>query len=300
MQENDAMALHDILVVLDGTSRDEATLGVAAWLARRHDAHLTGFCPLELLYPASLGLAISGYGELPLLEETIGQLTAEAEKSAALIETTFRERLRRDDLRGDWQVAHGYATQAVSRRSRTADLLVISQTDARHPLPVNANGLIEDVLIGSGRPMLLVPYAGRFETVGANVLIGWSGTREAARAVHDALPLMTRESVVTILTVEQSNERLGPHGYSWGGACRAPGPARRERQQRANGCRWHQRRRRDPELCRRRGRRSAGDGRLRPFPRTADDSGRGQPGTVEAYDIAGADVALRRRVGVSG
>jgi nucleotide-binding universal stress UspA family protein len=210
MQENDAMALHDILVVLDGTSRDEATLGVAAWLARRHDAHLTGFCPLELLYPASLGLAISGYGELPLLEETIGQLTAEAEKSAALIETTFRERLRRDDLRGDWQVAHGYATQAVSRRSRTADLLVISQTDARHPLPVNANGLIEDVLIGSGRPMLLVPYAGRFETVGANVLIGWSGTREAARAVHDALPLMTRESVVTILTVEQSNDASGP------------------------------------------------------------------------------------------
>ena len=43
------MKLRDILVVLDGSARSEVVLGVALGLARQHDAHLTGFCPLAVL-----------------------------------------------------------------------------------------------------------------------------------------------------------------------------------------------------------------------------------------------------------
>jgi nucleotide-binding universal stress UspA family protein len=46
--------------------------------------------------------------------------------------------------------------------------------------------------------VLLVPYAGRFESVGERVLVAWNGSREAARAVHDALPFLSRAAHVTI------------------------------------------------------------------------------------------------------
>jgi nucleotide-binding universal stress UspA family protein len=58
------------------------------------------------------------------------------------------------------------------------------------------------VTLASGRPILVVPYAGRFETVGRCVLIAWNVSREAARAVADAMPLLAAADVVTVLAVD--------------------------------------------------------------------------------------------------
>jgi len=80
--------------------------------------------------------------------------------------------------------------------------MVIGQADPDNPPPAVARSLVEDVLMTAGRPLLVVPYAGRFETVGTNALVGWTRTREAARAVHDALPLLAPAATVTVLTVE--------------------------------------------------------------------------------------------------
>jgi nucleotide-binding universal stress UspA family protein len=60
----------------------------------------------------------------------------------------------------------------------------------------------------AGRPLLLIPYAGEFATVGRNVLVGWTRTRESTRAVHDALPVIALSAMVTVLTVE--NRRGAP------------------------------------------------------------------------------------------
>ena len=49
--------------------------------------------------------------------------------------------------------------------------------------------------------MLVVPYAGQFAALGRRVLVAWDGTREAARAVHDAMPLLGRAEPVTVMTV---------------------------------------------------------------------------------------------------
>jgi nucleotide-binding universal stress UspA family protein len=100
-------------------------------------------------------------------------------------------------------VATGVAVDDVARRARAADLLVLGQTDPDHPLPPMARHLVEDALMNSGRPLLIVPFAGRFETIGTNVVVGWNGTREAARAVHDGLLLIETTATVTVLTVER-------------------------------------------------------------------------------------------------
>ena len=198
------MKLRDLLVVLHGSGRSNVVLGLALSLARRHDAHLTGLCPLELLYPTTLGLTLSGYPDALALQEAATQLEAQAQARAQGIEADFREQLRRNNVRGDWQVATGLAVDDVACRARTADLLVLAQTDPDHPLPPIARHLVEDALMNSGRPLLIVPFAGDFDTIGTNVLIGWNGTREAARAAHDALMVIEPTASVTVLTVERA------------------------------------------------------------------------------------------------
>jgi nucleotide-binding universal stress UspA family protein len=67
------------------------------------------------------------------------------------------------------------------------------------------------VALASGRPVLIVPYAGHFDNVGWRVLIVWNAAREAARAVSDSMPLLTSAELVTVLTIDPHE---GPHGHS--------------------------------------------------------------------------------------
>jgi nucleotide-binding universal stress UspA family protein len=203
LKMEDDMALRDLVVLLDGSSRDEIKLAVAVELARRNDAHLTGLCPLELLLPADMSFALGGYPDLWALPEFAKQVDTQARAKAALIETGFRELLRREGINGDWVLEPGFLIPSITRRAHATDLIVIGQADPENPLPGSARTLIEDVLMTAGRPLLLIPYAGRFDKVGMNALVGWTPTRECARAVHDALPILAPGAKLVVLTVER-------------------------------------------------------------------------------------------------
>jgi nucleotide-binding universal stress UspA family protein len=203
-QQEDTMGLRDLVVLLDGSTRNEANLAIAVGLARQHDAHLTGLCPLELLLPADMSFALGGYPDLWALPEFAKQIESQARTKAAVTEAKFRDLLRREGLMGDWVFETGSLIQAVTRRSHAADLMVIGQVDPDNPPPQVARTLIEDLLMTAGRPLLIIPYAGHFGSIGSNTLVGWTATREAARAVHDALPLLAQAAKVTVLSVESS------------------------------------------------------------------------------------------------
>jgi nucleotide-binding universal stress UspA family protein len=98
--------------------------------------------------------------------------------------------------------------------ARYADLAIVGQLDPDNEAPGSPLSPA-DVLLDSGRPALVVPYVGRFADVGQRVLIGWNASREAARAVNDALPLLARAAQVTVLAV---NPRVGTmhHGATPG------------------------------------------------------------------------------------
>jgi nucleotide-binding universal stress UspA family protein len=80
----------------------------------------------------------------------------------------------------------------------------LGQVDPDNPLPEVGRTMVEDLLMTAGRPVLIIPYAGQFGSIGSNTLIGWTATREAARAVHDALPLLAPSAKVTVLSVQSS------------------------------------------------------------------------------------------------
>ena len=202
------MPLKDILVHLDATPRCATRLQLAVALARQHDAHLIGLHVMEPLVPAMV-LADGGGGGL-LLGDLIDQLQAQALGAAAPIEAGFRETLRREAILGEWRLVEGALPNVLALHARYADLAVVGQRDPGEPAP-NAGLAIEQVLFAAGRPVLVVPHAGNFESLGRRVLVGWNASREAARAVADALPILAAAENVTVLAVNP-DAGLDPQG----------------------------------------------------------------------------------------
>lgn len=200
------MQLRDILVHLDATGPWRTRLGLAADLARRHEAHLTGLFVVDIPLPI-IGAGDAGSGAA--LAELMDRMREDALAAAATVEAEFRDRLRRDGLAGEWRLAEGAAPALVTLNARYADLAVLGQEDPDGDQP-GAEAIVEAVLFSSGRPVLVIPYAGRFETLGQRVLIGWNASRESARAVHDALPLIAAAETATVLAV---NPRQGLSGH---------------------------------------------------------------------------------------
>jgi nucleotide-binding universal stress UspA family protein len=205
-------ALRDITVVLDDAAPSETRLSLALALAQQHNAYLTGLSALDLLMPARPVVHPRGYPEADtpsgsqLLNLGVpppvdySDADTQAAEKAERLETTFRERLRLSGVQGDWR-AGGKVSETVVRQVRYADLIILSQADPNHPPPAPGRHLVEDILLTSGRPTLVIPYVGSFETIGTRVLVAWNNSREAARAVHDALPLLAKAASVTIIAV---------------------------------------------------------------------------------------------------
>jgi len=93
-------------------------------------------------------------------------------ETAEQIEAAFREHLHLSGLRGEWRMASAPLSETVVRQARQADLTILGQLDPDRAPPPAGRQLIEDVLMTAGRPILLIPYAGRAETCGTNILVG--------------------------------------------------------------------------------------------------------------------------------
>ncbi len=202
------MSLKDILVHLDVLPRSVTRLAVAADLAARFGAHLTGLAVLDMP-PADVFYGFpSAFMDVQRAEEVIERLRDARIADAATVETAFREALRVNGLNGEWRLIEGAVDEVVSQHTRYADLVVIAQPD-----PEDRNGrsppLSARTLMTSGRPMLIVPYAGEFQALGTNILIGWDGSGEAARALNDSIPLLQQAKKVTVLAI---NPRPGIGG----------------------------------------------------------------------------------------
>jgi nucleotide-binding universal stress UspA family protein len=195
------MIIKDILVHLDTTPRSDLRLGAAAELASRHEAHLTALHVAELPSPAMFYGDPSGFVDARLVDEMMGKMRETANKDARPVEARFRERLRRDGIEGEWRMVEGWAVEIVALHARYADLTIVGQPDPKDTSFTTARQVPIATLLSSGRPILVLPYAGEFATIGQTVLIGWKSSREAARAVNDALPLLRNAQKVTVLTI---------------------------------------------------------------------------------------------------
>ena len=204
------MAYKDILVHLDNGPRSATRLEIAAGLARRFGAQLTAVYVIdipsaEFFYGAAMPLAAGG------AERVVDQIRAEALATAEPVETAFRETLRRDGLDGGWRLVDGNLPATVALHARYADLTVLGQANPyEHRDGLGLDAVAVATVMSSGRPVLAVPFAGDFPTLGQRVLVAWNASREAARAVNDAVPLLREAASVTVLAV---NPKRGINGH---------------------------------------------------------------------------------------
>lgn len=200
------MGFKDILLHIDNHRGHETRLHLALSIARQNKAHLVGLYGFELpqVPPPLRNLAGGAYVTSDLLRTTYVRERDTAFIDAAHIEASFHAEIKRAGLTGDWRICPEKANDAVTlvtERARYADLVILGQADPDHPLFDTLARLPETVMMNCGRPVLIVPCAGRIETVGKNVLVAWSETREAARAVGDAMPLLRSAEAVTVVSV---------------------------------------------------------------------------------------------------
>ena len=182
----------DVLVIIDSEASIARRLAPVAALARRGEIRVTGMYVTGL--PVSQAFAdLDGWAQLADAYMTAQR--AEALKA----ERGFRQELARLKLTGDWHCRETDMTEGVIALARLHDLVVMGQPDP-DALP---NALRPgEVVLAAGRPALIVPYVGDFAEFGRRVLVAWNGTREAARALHDALFLIDAAEAVTVLEID--------------------------------------------------------------------------------------------------
>jgi len=199
------MSYKTILVHVDQSRHTASRIRIAAEIAVKENAHLIGAAMTGIsryLYEAGgedlSRTVLSSHIDVrkQRAAEALEQFEQVAAKSGV---PSYERRLLNDDDHG------GLCLQA-----RYCDLVVLGQTDRDDAAARALLDLPEYVVLNSERPVLIIPHAGRFESTGDKVLIAWDGSREATRAVTNAIPMLRRASNVVLALF---NPEIGVDAY---------------------------------------------------------------------------------------
>lgn len=199
------MSYKTILVHLNDSRRAESVLEPAAQLATRYNSHLIGLHVYSSV-PAS---------PIPMASAALGSIVAAGRRNSEAIAETFKRMTTNKEFVAEWQlhkVPHVDLAPLVLERGHAADLIVVGQTDPDWDLSPLMD-FPERLALESGRPVLVIPYAGRFSRIGRRVVVAWKAGRESARAAFDALPLLQGAESVHILEIKEradAESTLGP------------------------------------------------------------------------------------------
>lgn len=195
------MTYRSLLVLLDQNFSCEERTRTAIRLAKDLDCHLVGLAPTGVVDVPMPIETTTGLAEFAANVQEV--LRGEAQRAAR----DFRAECREAGIQS-FEAVVDESDKALSlvRHAHCSDLTVLTQADpsAREHRP--AQLLVEKVVLASARPTLILPHAGRFEAVGTCVMVAWDDSREAARALSDALPLLRLAKRVQI---ESWNEKSG-------------------------------------------------------------------------------------------
>jgi nucleotide-binding universal stress UspA family protein len=207
-----AVALKDLLVYVDQSERAAERLRLAADLARRHESRLTAIFVREL-NPAQLhdqSAAELGLGSAQAIGRTNRRILKFIDETAVRLQSVLDELGREHDLEVEWRCVDGIGSILVPQHARFADLCILGQ-DVSVAATATGYTFSEQLLFVSGRPVVFVPAQGSFDTLGRRILVAWNSSRASTRAINDALPLIERAELVTVLAVnpEEFAERYG-------------------------------------------------------------------------------------------
>jgi nucleotide-binding universal stress UspA family protein len=195
------MALRDILLHMDNSRSCSARLEAAIQVAQTNGAHLAGLYVIQLpVFPY--------YAEVNIPREILEAHAKVAKARADAAQKTFIDTTNRAGLSAEWRCVEGEVASHLTVHARYVDLVLLGQVERDDP-ESTAPGLIDRVVLGAGRPVLTIPYIGMSRPLGQRVIVGWDASREAVRAINDALPLLERAQHVTVLSINPPSGEQG-------------------------------------------------------------------------------------------
>ncbi len=195
------MSYKTILVHVDAGARSAARIEIAIRLAGQFDAHLVA---LHALTRADLPAYLVAEAGISIVDKQKRLLATQASRA----ESAFRQAVSAAGwTKSEWRASAEDALDEVALHARYADLLVLGQP-AEDDADVDRD-FAERAVLSAGRPTLVIPYAGSFPTIGTRALVAWNGSREATRALTDAIPMLERSSVVYVMVFDADVRRHG-------------------------------------------------------------------------------------------
>lgn len=187
------MSYKTILVHFSTEKQAAELLNVACRVSVKNNAHVIG---LFVIPKFEVNPSVAAYVPAELLTSHKKYHLKEAEKVQAL----FDKATEAEGLSSEWRLMESSTpsiTSLVIDQALRSDLVVVRQVDDE-----GDDAFIKDVpaeiVLGSGRPVLIVPNKGHFESIGSHPMIAWNGGREAARAAFDALPFLKNADKVSV------------------------------------------------------------------------------------------------------
>ncbi len=196
------MAFKDLVVHIDPSAAGLARIRVAARIAAAHGAYVTGlFIAVPRTPPIDLAMFTELRIEGGVYHRELERLAAAEERERGDCEAAFRGELARAKLAGEWRDVEGGLPNPLDAAARHADLIVVGQAneaDESKPFHIDSPAALA---IACGRPVLALPLGDAPASLGERVLVAWNGSREAARAVSDAMPFLERAKFVELIAI---------------------------------------------------------------------------------------------------
>ena len=191
--------LKDLVVHLSGSQEDEARLAFAEAISERFGARLRGvYVHME---PEPPEPSPEARPDASSDDDRHEQAAARAEETLRRLKVRFKSLAVPHDLQ-QVSVTSRDAGQSLAGRARTADLYIgpLPDPESAHDLQLEIS-----VLSGSGRSCLFVPSNMQAQNGFATIVVAWNGSREAARAVSEAMPFLEQAGLVVLSTVSEDD-----------------------------------------------------------------------------------------------
>lgn len=195
------MGYKTVLVSLNELSRLPQLTAAAVTVGRLSNAHVTGLyvIPAVQVYPSV------GFEAAPQVFEGNRSFFRD---HTAMVRNDFESALQKEGLNFDLQVIDARTpiiADEVIAQGRSADLVIVSATNPDEVTGVERD-FVEQVIMAAGRPVMVLPFAGEGQVSFDDVVLGWDGGREAARAAFDALPLLKAAKKVRVVVADPQRD----------------------------------------------------------------------------------------------
>ena len=190
------MSYATLMVYVNADHVSKTIVDVAAGLADKFSANLVGLSALAIMPPfAAEGVVIADNGSEFDIVQMKTRLAEAGDKFRAAAGA---------GRQSEWRSALEIPTDTLIGEARCADLIVVEKsnrsTDFYRVADTGA------AILGAGRPFLVVPASVKSLTAD-HVVVGWKDTREARRAIQDALPFLHEAKRVTVIDICENDRK---------------------------------------------------------------------------------------------